>query len=236
MDFRELSYEKRRVRYYIPESYQYNTDKRKIIFFHDGDGVIDIIHNKTDREVREKLKECILIFIESENRLDDYSPWKAPSLNPRFPAFSGGGAAYIRWMEQTLVPELSKEINFSLSRGRIISTGFSLGALVTLYGMYVSGFYDKYILISLSAWYPELIPFLEKNRIKNERAQILFLSGKNEGANKNNIQRQTPELAEKCCSLLKQQTAPGSCEILWDGFDHNEGKQYRYNLYFDQFL
>ena len=68
--------------------------------------------------------------------------------------------------------------------------GASLGGLISVYAMYeFADYFSKFGIISPSLWYPNILSFVQKNKVGKENRVFLYV-GEEEGKRKNNIQRE----------------------------------------------
>lgn len=71
---------------------------------------------------QQRLPELVLIGIEPENRLDEYTPWPAASLSDRFTDFGGMGYHYLSDITNQFIPLIEENWNVTRepqSRGMI---------------------------------------------------------------------------------------------------------------------
>ena len=76
----------------------------------------------------------ILIGLISNNRLDDYTPWKANALKPGNPDFGGRADSYHQKLFSGILTEIRQ--HYLLDDKRIAYGGYSLGGLVAVYSLY----------------------------------------------------------------------------------------------------
>ncbi|XBP67203.1 alpha/beta hydrolase-fold protein [Bacillus velezensis] len=81
------------------------------------------------------LPELIFIGIKPADRLDEYTPWPAPSLSPAFHDFGGKGRLFLEELTNVIIPTVEDTHHISAhpeTRGLI---GASLGGLFSIYAM-----------------------------------------------------------------------------------------------------
>ena len=76
----------------------------------------------------------ILIGLISNNRLDDYTPWKANALKPDNPDFGGKADSYHQKLFTGILTEIRR--HYLLDEKRIAYGGYSLGGLAAVYSLY----------------------------------------------------------------------------------------------------
>lgn len=100
------------------------------------------------------LPELIFAGIKPDNRLDEYTPWPAPSLSPAFHDFGGKGSLFLEDLTNTIIPTVEDMHHMSPdpeTRGLI---GASLGGLFSMYAMLQKPeIFGRIGCISGSFWY-----------------------------------------------------------------------------------
>ena len=76
----------------------------------------------------------ILIGLISNNRLDDYTPWKANALKPGNPDFGGRADSYHQKLFNDILTEIRQ--HYLIDDKRIAYGGYSLGGLAAVYSLY----------------------------------------------------------------------------------------------------
>lgn len=95
----------RRFTLYLPPSYSPNSRRFPAVYVQDGSSLFQDQFELLDSTFQKRrLPELVLIGIESENRLDEYTPWPAASLNDRFPDFGGMGYDYLSDITNRFIP------------------------------------------------------------------------------------------------------------------------------------
>ncbi|SPT93647.1 iron-chelator esterase [Bacillus tequilensis] len=136
------------------------------------------------------LPELVLIGIDPDNRLDEYTPWPAASLSDRFPDFGGLGYHYLSDITIRFIPFIEENWNVTRepqSRGMI---GASLGGLISMFALlkYPTVF-RKIGAISGSYWYENAVETIHLSSLKPGTARVYMSVGSEEGRDKQSIQQ-----------------------------------------------
>ena len=169
----------------------------------------------------------ILIGLISNNRLDDYTPWKANTLKPGNPDFGGRADSYHQKLFRGILTEIRR--HYLLDEKRIAYGGYSLGGLAAVYSLY-SG-YEIPCVFSIcgSFWYPGFTDYCWTQDLKNRDCLVYLQNGKTEGANHSNRLSKAPFYAEKIHRLIQKEIL-STCSI-FDPYGHHEALQSRYDSF-----
>ena len=125
---------------YLPPSYVSSSLDYPVIYMMDGQNLFDVVtaHSGEWRvdETMERLSgegiEAIIVAVANggQNRTNEYSPFEV--------ANDGGGQAsqFIEFLTATVMPEIQARFRVSSRREDTFLFGSSLGALISLYGIY----------------------------------------------------------------------------------------------------
>ena len=160
----------------------------------------------------------ILIGLISNNRLDDYTPWKANALKPGNPDFGGRANSYHQKLFNGILTEIRQ--HYLLDDKRIAYGGYSLGGLTAVYSLY-SG-YEVPCVFSIcgSFWYPDFTTYCRKEKLKNLDCLLYLQNGQTEGAHHTNRLAQAPVYAEQIHTSLQQRYPTG--QFVFDPYGHHE--------------
>jgi uncharacterized protein len=133
-----------------------------------------------------KIEDLIVVGIDnSENRVDEYSPWKATFYEHDAQIEIGGkGASYMSFVIDTVVPYIEQNYNIEQKKPMMIA-GSSLGALISSF--IAISHPNKFLVcgvFSLASWICEssFLDFVKNSNIPSE--QRFFISvGTNETSN-----------------------------------------------------
>ncbi|MEM5594260.1 alpha/beta hydrolase-fold protein [Niallia circulans] len=104
---REVQIQTRTLSIYLPPSYNKLSSSFPVIYIHDGGNLFHpILHELEELFSLDIAEEVILVGIEPKERLNEYTPWYSPSLNPTLPPFKG--------KEKPIYPLLRKRLNHIL--------------------------------------------------------------------------------------------------------------------------
>ena len=106
----------------------------------------------------------ILIGLISNNRLDDYTPWKANALKPGNPDFGGRADSYHQKLFNGILAEIRQ--HYLLDDKRIAYGGYSLGGLAAVYSLYSDCKIPCIFSICGSFWYPGFTDYCRMERLK----------------------------------------------------------------------
>ena len=169
-------------------------------------------------------QSVILIGLSSQNRLDDYTPWKAQALRPGCPDFGGGADSYHRKLFGPILAEIRKD--YLLDEARMAYGGYSLGGLAAVYSLYSDCKIPCIFSVCGSFWYPGFTDYCRKEELKNKDCLVYLQNGRTEGANHSNRLSKAPSYAEEIHSLLQQEIPAAS--TLFDPYGHHEQLENRY--------
>lgn len=202
----------------LPDNYN-KENKYPLILLNDGE--INYLKNLKDT--------AILVGLIPQNRLDAFTPWKAPNLRPSMPDFTGKLNEYHNQVFERLLPELL--CKYSIDERKIAYGGYSLGGLAAVYSMYT--YSAPSIIFSLcgSFWYPQFLDYCESHTILNTKASLYLQNGKAEGSKHNDILSNAPILSAKLHKLLSDRL--DKVTSVFDEYGHHENIAGRYKNLID---
>jgi len=169
------------IHVYLPSDYHHTERTYPVLYMHDGQnlfyeylstyGSIWDVHHAMD-DITDSMKRSMIVVgidVESEHRLDEYSPWKGRP-DERIPEgdqrLSRGGEAdcYLKWIVDTLKPMI--DATYHTNRTVSYMAGSSMGGLISLYAAY--RFYPVFKgvgIFSPAFWFApdELMSFIYHN-------------------------------------------------------------------------
>lgn len=169
----------------------------------------------------------ILIGLISNNRLDDYTPWKANALKPGNPDFGGRANSYHQKLFNGILTEIRR--HYLLDEKRIAYGGYSLGGLAAVYSLYSGCKIPCIFSICGSFWYPGFTDYCRTQDLKNRDCLVYLQNGKTEGANHSNRLSNAPFYAEEIHRLIQKEIL-STCSI-FDPYGHHEALQSRYDSF-----
>ena len=171
----------------------------------------------------------ILIGLISNNRLDDYTPWKANALKPGNPDFGGRADSYHQKLFNDILAEIRQ--HYLLDDKRIAYGGYSLGGLAAVYSLYSVCEIPCVFSICGSFWYPGFTDYCRTQELKNKDCLVYLQNGKTEGANHSNRLSKAPLYAEEIHRLIQKEILT-TCSI-FDPYGHHEALKERYVAFAD---
>lgn len=197
----------------LPDNYN-EENKYPLILLNDGE--INYLGDLKDT--------AILVGLIPQNRLDAFTPWKAPNLRPSMPDFGGKLNEYHNQVFEHLLPELL--CKYSIDESKIAYGGYSLGGLAAVYRMYTSTAPSIIFSLCGSFWYPQFLDYCKNHEVLNKKASLYLQNGKAEGSKHNDILSNAPILSAKLHKLLSDKL--DKVTSVFDEYGHHENIKGRY--------
>ena len=197
----------------LPDNYN-EENKYPLILLNDGE--INYLGDLKDT--------AILVGLIPQNRLDAFTPWKAPNLRPSMPDFGGKLNEYHNQVFEHLLPELL--CKYSIDESKIAYGGYSLGGLAAVYSMYTSTVPSIIFSLCGSFWYPQFLDYCKNHEVLNKKAALYLQNGKAEGSKHNDILSNAPILSAKLHKLLSDKL--DKVTSVFDEYGHHENIAGRY--------
>ena len=202
----------------LPDNYNKENTYPLILL---NDGEINYLKNLKDT--------AIPVGLIPQNRLDAFTPWKAPNLRPSMPDFTGKLDEYHNQVFEHLLPELL--CKYSIDESKIAYGGYSLGGLAAVYSLYTSTVPSIIFSLCGSFWYPQFLDYCESHTILNKKASLYLQNGKAEGSKHNDILSNAPILSAKLHKLLSDKL--DKVTSVFDEYGHHENIKGRYEVLID---
>ena len=216
---KEFNWEGIQVRVSLPSNYDPQQAYPVVLL---NDGELDYLSNLS--------QFVILVGLIPENRLDDFTPWKASALKEGAPDFGGKGDEYHQKLFQGILTTLKKD--YLIDESRIAYGGYSLGGLAAVYSLYSSHLSATCIFsICGSFWYPEFIDFCREHTLMQSQILIYLQNGQIEGSNHSNRLSKAPLFARELHDLISE--AVPSTYSTFDAYGHHEALEQRYHQFCD---
>ena len=216
---KEFNWEGIQVRVSLPSNYDPQQAYPVVLL---NDGELDYLSNLS--------QFVILVGLIPENRLDDFTPWKASALKEGAPDFGGKGDEYHQKLFQGILTTLKKD--YLIDESRIAYGGYSLGGLAAVYSLYSSHLSATCIFsICGSFWYPEFIDFCREHTLMQSQSLIYLQNGQIEGSNHSNRLSKAPLFARELHDLISE--AVPSTYSTFDAYGHHEALDQRYQQFCD---
>ena len=216
---KEFNWEGIRVRISLPSNYDPQQAYPMVLL---NDGQLDYLSDLS--------QSVILVGLIPENRLDDFTPWKASALKEGAPDFGGRGDEYHQKLFQGILTTLKKD--YLLDESRIAYGGYSLGGLAAVYSLYSSHLPIACIFsICGSFWYPDFTDFCREQALIQSQSRIYLQNGQTEGANHSNRLSKAPIYARELHDLISEKVP--STYSTFDAYGHPETLDQRYHYFCD---
>ena len=216
---KEFNWEGIRVRVSLPSNYD-SKQTYPVVFLNDGE--LDYLSDLS--------QFVILVGLIPENRLDDFTPWKASALKEGALDFGGKGDDYHQKLFQGILTALKKD--YLIDESRIAYGGYSLGGLAAVYSLYSSHLPATCIFsICGSFWYPDFTEFCREHDLIQSQSLIYLQNGQTEGANHSNRLSKAPIFARDLHNLISE--AVPSTYSTFDAYGHHEALEQRYHQFCD---
>ena len=216
---KEFNWEGIRVRVSLPSNYD-SKQTYPVVLLNDGE--LDYLSYLS--------QSVILVGLIPENRLNDFTPWKASSLKEGALDFGGKVDAYHEKLFQGILTTLKKD--YLIDESRIAYGGYSLGGLAAVYSLYSSHLSATCIFsICGSFWYPEFIDFCREHTLMQSQSLIYLQNGQTEGSNHSNRLSKAPLFARELHDLISE--AVPSTYSTFDAYGHHEALDQRYQQFCD---
>lgn len=202
----------------LPDNYNKENTYPLILL---NDGEINYLKNLKDT--------AILVGLIPQNRLDAFTPWKAPNLRPSMPDFGGKLNEYHNQVFERLLPELL--CKYSIDERKIAYGGYSLGGLAAVCSLYSTTAPSIIFSLCGSFWYPQFLDYCESNTILNTKAALYLQNGKTEGGKHKNILSNAPILSARLHKLLSDRL--DKVTSVFDEYGHHENIKGRYENLID---
>ena len=216
---KEFNREGIQVRVSLPSNYEPQQAYPVVLL---NDGELDYLSDLS--------QSVILVGLIPENRLDDFTPWKASALKEGAPDFGGKVEAYHEKLFQGILTSLKKD--YLIDENKIAYGGYSLGGLAAIYSLY-SSYLPVTCIFSVcgSFWYPDFTEFCREHDLIQSQSLIYLQNGQIEGANHSNRLSKAPMFARELHNLISE--AVPTTYSTFDAYGHHEALNERYHQFCD---
>ncbi len=209
--------EERQYYVVLPEKYGENNKNYPVVYVNGDKQVMTLLQNQ---DFIRRLSYILVITI-TENRLDDFSPWYAPSDPDQQNAFGGKGADYLSWVLQVLKPRIDISFRTLTDPKNTAIMGQSVGGLLSLFSIFITDSFGHIACISPSCWFPGFTDYCKKNLIEKDihiYVSIGSLEGKEHVGLRKNALRDTNEV----CDFLTAKLGEDRVRIYRDNGRHQD--------------
>ena len=225
--------ETRKAYLYLPESYEYETEKHyPVLYMFDGHNVFFDSHATYGKSwgMKEYMDttetQLIIAAVECNHspdngRLKEYSPYTFK--DSRFGKIAGRGRTTMEWLIHTFKKEIDSQYRTLPDREHTFIAGSSMGGLMSLYALLAyNQFFSRAAALSPSIWTAsEKLLYLIRHTKLNPDTVLYMDYGSCELKNHSVMRRQfanmTAALMEKRI-MLESRIVPGGnhCEASWE--------------------
>ena len=134
-------------------------------------------------------REYILVTISNIDWNKEMSPWYMKRLFKSDEDYLGKADEYLMVLTCKIIPEVQGIIknNLNLNIDYLAIAGYSLAGLFALYSIYKTNIFERLISVSGSLWYPNLLDYIQNNKLVNDPKFIYFSLGNTEKNTRNEL-------------------------------------------------
>ena len=178
----------------------YSVDNAKVLLIQPvDDHDIEVLDSEVSYIEENAGKNFILAAFKINDWNNELSPWQAPPVFGK-EGFGCGAGKTLEYIEDILIPQIIKK--YALAEDiPIITGGYSLAALFSLWAIYSSDKFKACAAASPSVWFPKWIEYVQNN---SPKAEYIYLSlGDKEEKTKNKIMAAVGECIVKQYEILQ---------------------------------
>ena len=161
-----------------------------------------------------KQQNCVFLAVPPMDRDREYTPWPAPALSQKAPAFSGEGGAYLQFLTKTLLPEARKALPVTADPARTTLVGYSLGGLHALWSATQCGAFGQIGCLSGSLWYDGAAEYFRSHPLNPAVRRVYLSLGTAEEKARNPRMARVGDCTREIHQLLKGHGV--SCTLEWN--------------------
>jgi len=193
--FIETTKNQRRIRVLLPKNYHDSTQKYPVLYMHDGQNLFDdktsydnqswgISESITNLVEKKIINDLIVVGIDnSDQRLLEYSPWKASPEVTKMSGFDTGGLGdiYAEFVVKTLKPFIDANYRTLNSYENTMIAGSSMGAYISAYiAVKYPNIFQYVGVFSLASWFNEdaFLDFLNNSKIDSNQKYFISIGSK----------------------------------------------------------
>lgn len=160
----------------------------------------------------------VLAVISDIDWNDEMTPLKCPPMFKGDSPCTGGADAYIRKLEEKIVPAILDEM--AAKPEYIAIAGYSLGGVFAIYSLYKTDIFSRVVSASGSMWFPGFLDFVRKNEMLVKPERVYFSLGDKEARTRNQMLRTVEDNTKEICELIEN----SGVESI---FEMNEGNHFK---------
>lgn len=221
--------EPRRLWVHVPNTEPNSGERFPVVYLLDGDAhfpsVVGMIRQLSSINGNTVVPKMIVVGIPNTNRMRDLTPIKDPNMNE--PNGSGGGEAFMDFIEKELMPYINE--NYP-TRPYNLFIGHSLGGLTVINTLLKRPqLFNGYIAIDPSLWWAESAilnetkTLLNTNRYANKQLYVGIANSMPPEMNINTVMQDTTQLTQHVRDIItfSREVVPKS----------SSGLQFKYKYY-----
>lgn len=132
----------------------------------------------------------------------DLSPYPQGPVFKGDPGFGGGGAQFLKLIEDEIVPKI-RDVLGSGSGYPLIIAGYSLAGLFSLYALHKRALFDCACAVSASFWYPRFVDFAKSAGFYKKPLCICLSIGNKEKKTRHQLLKTGQDKMEELSSFYK---------------------------------
>ena len=133
----------------------------------------------------------------------DLSPWAAPAVYREAAPFAGHADGYLDTLTQAVLPEILRRLPGSPSCK--VLAGYSLAGLFSLYAMYRTDAFDRFVSASGSLWYPGFLDYAAAHAPVRLPQRVYLSLGDREAKTRHPVMRTVEENTLRLAALFRGQ-------------------------------
>ena len=162
----------------------------------------------------------------------EFSPWPAPALGKKSPAFTGGCDAYLADLTGPILAQAEAQFPLSPRREDRMLAGYSLGGLASLYALYQTGVFGGVASLSGSLWFPGWVKFAQSHRPLAPDTRVYLSLGQGEEKSRHPLMRQVGDCTRCTAEILTHQLSrPPQLEFHPGGHFTQVARRWQQGLY-----
>ncbi|KAG4107392.1 Alpha/Beta hydrolase protein [Neocallimastix lanati (nom. inval.)] len=150
-----------------------------------------VIYNSYNNDAKGVWEEClklkcpefILVVIEVTNWNNDMTPWPSDPVFSKAEGYGGKADDYITIIEEDILPQ----IETLFQPEYYVLAGYSLAGLFSIYAMFKTKKFSKFLSGSGSFWYPNFMDFTSQNKPTAQPKKIYLSLGNKEKKTGNKV-------------------------------------------------
>ncbi|TYP69173.1 alpha/beta hydrolase [Paenibacillus methanolicus] len=227
-------FENRTIQIYTPPSYLDDESARfPAVIVQDGrylfEGSIEALEADFARGVTQ---EVVFVGIEPIRRDVEYTPWEAEPLQEG-ECLGGEGDKYLSFVTEQVMPYVRERYRVTEDPSQIGIAGGSFGGLISFYAAFRKpDHFGRFILMSASLWYPNMLTFVENNAFAKNDIRLYMYVGEREGVGRANLLGDMVPHTRKVYEMLKPKMPGGSGQVLLEMDPEGVHTHSYFNRYF----